>query len=88
MDEMEVLEIIREAAWMMLATSAPLLIIAMVVGLVVALLQALTSVQEMTLAFVPKLAAMLLALVVLLPFMMSNLIAFTQQIFARIAAGG
>jgi flagellar biosynthesis protein FliQ len=54
----------------------------------VALLQALTTIQEMTLTFVPKIVAMLLALVLFLPFMLTTLIEFTQRLFERIAQGG
>jgi flagellar biosynthesis protein FliQ len=54
----------------------------------VALLQALTTIQEMTLTFVPKIVAMLLALVLFLPFMLTTLIEFAQRVFERIAQGG
>lgn len=88
MNEQVILEIGREAAWVMLITSGPLLIISMALGLAVSLLQALTTIQEATLTFVPKLAAMLLALVLFLPFMLNTLIEFTQTMFGRIATGG
>lgn len=86
--EVAVLELGRESVWVMLLIAGPLLVIGTVVGVVVALLQALTTIQEATLTFVPKLAVMLLAMVLFLPFMMTTLIEFTQQLFDRIAQGG
>lgn len=86
--EVAVLELGRESVWVMLLIAGPLLVIGTVVGVVVALLQALTTIQEATLTFVPKLAVMLLAMVLFLPFMMTTMIEFTQQLFDRIAQGG
>ena len=88
MNEITVLEIGREATWVMMLVAGPLLVVGTVVGVVVALLQALTTIQEMTLTFVPKIVAMLLALVLFLPFMLTTLIEFTQRLFERIAQGG
>ena len=62
--------------------------IALVVGLVVSLFQALTQIQEMTLTFVPKIIVIFLAVLVLLPFMISTLMTFSQGLFDRIATGG
>ncbi len=61
--------------------SAPILIIAMVVGLIISILQATTQVQEQTLTFVPKMIAVLLSLILLGAFMMNTLIAFMNQSF-------
>lgn len=83
----EVLDIGRGAILVLLKVGAPLMFIALAVGLVVALFQALTQIQEMTLTFVPKIIVIFLSLLLLLPFMISTLIAFTQQIFGRIATG-
>ncbi|MBK8210312.1 MAG: flagellar biosynthesis protein FliQ [Rhodospirillales bacterium] len=88
MNEFAVLEIGREATWMLLLISAPLLVVGTVVGITVALLQALTTIQETTLTFVPKIVAMLAAMVLFLPFMTTTLIEFTQRLFDRIVAGG
>ena len=88
MNEIAVLELGREATWVMMLVAGPLLVVGTVVGVVVALLQALTTIQEMTLTFVPKIVAMLLALVLFLPFMLTTLIEFTQRLFERIAQGG
>ncbi len=88
MNEITVLELGREATWVMMLVAGPLLVVGAVVGVVVALLQALTTIQEMTLTFVPKIVAMLLALVLFLPFMLTTLIEFTQRLFERIAQVG
>jgi flagellar biosynthesis protein FliQ len=88
MNELAVLELGREATWVMLLVAGPVLLIGTVVGLAVALLQALTTIQEMTLTFVPKIVAMLIGLIIFLPFMMTTLIEFTQRLFEQIATGG
>jgi flagellar biosynthetic protein FliQ len=88
LNEITVLELGREATWVMMLVAGPLLVVGAVVGVVVALLQALTTIQEMTLTFVPKMVAMLLALVLFLPFMLTTLIEFTQRLFERIAQVG
>ncbi len=88
LNEITVLELGREATWVMMLVAGPLLVVGTVVGVVVALLQALTTIQEMTLTFVPKIVAMLLALVLFLPFMLTTLIEFTQRLFERIAQVG
>lgn len=69
MDEFGVLSLLREALWSTALMAMPLLISALVVGLIVGLVQALTSIQEMTLTFVPKLAAMLVVMFLTLGFM-------------------
>ncbi len=61
MDQAALLEILRQALWVALVISTPILVVALAVGLVIGLFQALTSIQEMTLTFVPKLAAILVA---------------------------
>lgn len=83
----EVLDIGRGAILVLLKVGAPLMFIALAVGLVVALFQALTQIQEMTLTFVPKIIVIFVSLLLLLPFMISTLITFTQQLFGRIATG-
>ena len=87
MNETAVLEIGREATWVLLLVAAPMLIVGTLVGIAVALVQALTSIQESTLTFVPKIVAMLLTMILFLPFMTTSLIEFTQRLFDRIVAG-
>ncbi len=88
MDQVAVIEIGRDSLWQILIMSAPLLIAGMVVGVVVSLFQALTTIQEITLTFVPKIVAVFVATVVFLPFMMTTLIEFSYGLFERIAAIG
>ena len=83
--EITVQEVSRQAIWVMLKVGAPVMGVALLVGLVVSLLQALTQVQEMTLTFVPKIVAIFLTLLVATPFMLTTLVDFTQSVFARIA---
>jgi len=83
----EVLDIGAEAIWVMLAMAAPVMLIGLAVGVIIALLQALTQVQEMTLVFVPKIIAIFLALLIFLPLMGALLAGFMQTIADRIVAG-
>jgi flagellar biosynthetic protein FliQ len=83
----EVLDIGAEAIWVMLAMAAPVMIIGLAVGVVIALIQALTQVQEMTLVFVPKIIAIFLALLIFMPLMGALLSGFMQTIVDRIVAG-
>ena len=69
-----------------LLIAAPMLIVGLIVGVVISLLQAVTQIQEMTLVFVPKIVAVLITLVASLPWMISLLTTFTQNIFANIPA--
>lgn len=84
----EVIELARESLIVMLKIGGPILLIALVVGLVVSLFQALTQIQEMTLTFVPKILLIFTALLILLPFMLATLITFTEGLVDRIIAGG
>lgn len=88
MNEVAVLEISREAMWVVFKLSAPIMAAGLGVGLVIALFQALTTIQEMTLTFVPKILAIFLSIIIFLPFMMTTLIEFTQLLFDRMATLG
>ena len=81
----EVLDVSREAMFVMLQVSGPLMLVALIVGLGIAILQALTQIQEMTLTFVPKVAAIFAALLLLLPFMGAVLGGFMNEMATRIA---
>ncbi len=78
----------REAMIVMLKLGAPPLLVALGVGLVVSLLQAITQINEATLAFVPKAIALGLVLVLLGPFMLATLTDYTHQLFDRLIAVG
>lgn len=88
MNTADVLDVTREALMVTLKIGAPIMIIALVVGLVISLLQALTQIQEQTLAFVPKIIVIFVSLMVLMPFMLGQLTGFTRELAARIAQGG
>lgn len=85
MDSVEVINTVRDGIWVLIIVSAPLMITALVVGLAVSLIQALTQIQEMTLTFVPKILSMLVVMMLVLPFMMQSLQDYTEELFARIA---
>lgn len=88
MDMAQVLDVTREAIIVLLKLAAPLMIIALVVGLVISLFQALTQIQEMTLAFVPKILVIFVSLIFFLPFMVTTLVTFTQGLATRIIGIG
>ena len=86
MDSAMVVDIGRQALWATLVVSAPLLGVALVVGLVIGVIQAATSVNEMTLSFIPKLVCIGLAMVLFGGWMLGMLVDFTRGIFQRIPA--
>lgn len=78
MEVVEVITLTREALWVAIRLSVPIMMIGLVVGVTIALFQALTQIQEMTLAFVPKILAILLAVFAFLPFFASIMIPYMQ----------
>ena len=86
MTEAAVLEIGRDALWVVLMTGGPVMIAGLIIGLIISLFQALTTVQEMTLTFVPKILVIFVTIVIFLPFMMTALIEFTRGLFDKIVA--
>lgn len=88
MNDVAVVEVGRDAMLVVLKVSAPLLIAALLIGLIIAVFQALTSIQEMTLTFVPKILAVFVVLVIFLPFMMTAVVEFGHELFDRIVAVG
>lgn len=88
MTEDVVFDLVRQALWITVRMSAPLLAVALIVGVVIGLFQALTSVQEMTLTFVPKVGLMLVVFWVTMSFMTATLAGFfTDQLIPLIAGG-
>lgn len=83
----EVLDVARDAIYTLVIVSAPVMLVGLVVGVVISLLQALTQIQEMTLAFVPKILAIFVSLLVALPFMAERLNAEMLRLAARIVSG-
>ncbi len=88
MNALEVLEICREALWVLIKISAPLMLVALLVGLLISLFQALTQIQEMTLSFVPKILAIFLSLVIFMPFMLTQIMDFQEELSERIIQVG
>ncbi len=84
MDTATVIDLGRQALWTIALVSAPLLLVALAVGLLIGIIQAATSINEMTLSFIPKLIAMALALLVFGSWMLVTLVDFTRSIFERI----
>jgi flagellar biosynthetic protein FliQ len=78
--------LLRSGIFQILILSAPVLLIGLLVGLIVSILQDTTSIQEQTLTFVPKIAAILLALVFFGPWMFASLAQYTVQLFQQIPA--
>lgn len=78
----QAMDMIRQALTLMLVLGMPVLLTGLIVGLIVSLLQAMTQVQELTLSFVPKIAAMLLALLITGPWMIQRLVEFSRQMFS------
>ena len=88
MNGTEAIEIGRETIYVMLKVGAPIMLMALAVGLAIALFQALTSIQEMTLTFVPKIIVIFVGVMMLLPFMLTSLTTFSQTLFDRMIALG
>ena len=85
MTEAAAIDFARESIWVLLMLAAPGMLTALVVGVAIGLLQALTQVQEMTLVFVPKILAIFLVLLVALPFAGSAMATYMDNVVARIA---
>ncbi|OKL45289.1 flagellar biosynthesis protein FliQ [Pseudovibrio exalbescens] len=83
----EVLDIAKDGIWTLILVSAPVMLVGLAVGVIVALFQALTQIQEATLVFVPKILSIFVALLVALPFMSSTMASFTTQIVELIVRG-
>ena len=87
MNEADALSLIQSMVWTIVASSGPAVMAAMAVGIVVALFQALTQIQEMTLTFVPKILVVFLVLSLSATFIGSQMSIFTQQVYSRIETG-
>jgi flagellar biosynthetic protein FliQ len=83
----ETLDVARDAITTLIFVASPVMLVGLVVGLAISLLQALTQIQEMTIAFVPKIIAIFVSLLIALPFMAEKLHAQMLRIAARIVTG-
>ena len=81
--EGQVLDIARDAIYTIIITSAPLLIVSLVVGLIISIFQTVTSIQEQTLTFVPKIIAVFVALMICGSWMMDNLTGFIDRLWSN-----
>ena len=87
MNERDALDIAQQAIWTIIVAAGPAVGAAMLVGIIIALLQALTQVQEMTLTFIPKIVVMLIVVAVTGTFMGAHICAFTEVLYGRIEHG-
>ena len=76
-----VLDVAFEAIWTIIITSAPLLIVSLIVGLVISIFQAVTSIQEQTLTFVPKILAIFICILIFGPFILNTIVEFMTELW-------
>ena len=88
MNEVEVLDISREAIFTLIKVVSPVLLVALFIGLKIGIFQALTQIQEMTLAFVPKILGVFFTLILLFPFMLNLMRMLSDTLFDKIVNGG
>jgi flagellar biosynthetic protein FliQ len=81
----EAVDLFKHALWMTVMLSAPMLIFGLVAGLIVSVFQAVTQIHEMTLTFIPKVLAVVAALVLFLPWMLSQMTTYTTQLYLSAA---
>ena len=87
MNEADALDLVQFAIWTVLTASAPAVAAAMLIGVSIALVQALTQIQEITLTFVPKIVAIMAVVALTGPFIGAQISSFTNVIFERIQTG-
>lgn len=88
MNEVEVLDISREAIFTLLKVVTPVLLVALFIGLIIGIFQALTQIQEMTLAFVPKILCVFLTLIIMFPYMLNQMRGLSTTLLDKIVNGG
>ena len=81
MDAGQVVTVARQTIWVRVKTSVPLLLVSMIVGLIISLFQTLTSIQEQTLTFVPKLLAIMIALMIMGNWLLNEIVSFMQMLW-------
>jgi flagellar biosynthetic protein FliQ len=81
-----VIQLGRSAIYTTLLVAMPMLAFSLVIGLAIAILQAITQIHEMTLTFIPKIISVALALIIFLPWMINMVLSYTNQLFAMIPA--
>ena len=88
MNQADVLEISRLTFFVILKAGGPIMAAGLVIGLLIAVFQTLTSIQEMTLTFVPKIIIIFAAVIVFMPFMMTSVLEFANTLFDKIIGLG
>jgi flagellar biosynthetic protein FliQ len=88
MDSAEVVQIGKDSIFLLLKISVPIMLVALVVGLIISLFQALTQIQESTISFVPKIIAVFLVLIMMLPYMIESMQTFMTEIERKITEIG
>jgi flagellar biosynthetic protein FliQ len=83
----EVLDVARDAIYTLVIVASPVMLVGLGVGIVISLFQAMTQIQEMTLVFVPKILAIFITMLLVLPFMADHLQAHMMRVAARIVGG-
>ena len=84
----EVLDIANQGIWTLIIVSLPMMLVGLVVGVIIALFQALTQIQEQTLVFVPKIIAIFVTMLLTLPFLGATMSAFMTRVIDMIIVGG
>lgn len=87
MNEADALDLVQTAIWTVLVSAGPVVFVAMGIGVLIAFVQALTQVQEITLTFVPKIVTVLITVAVAAPFVGAQISSFTNLVFQRIESG-
>ena len=87
MNEADALDIMQAAVWTVLVAAGPAVLAAMIVGVAITFIQALTQVQEMTLTFVPKIVTIMIVLGVAAPFVGAQIALFSNLVFSRVQSG-
>jgi len=84
----EVLDIANQGIWTLIIVSLPMMLVGLIVGVIIALFQALTQIQEQTLVFVPKIIAIFVTMLLTLPFLGATMSAFMTRVIDMIIVGG
>jgi flagellar biosynthesis protein FliQ len=88
MNGADILDIAGDGIWTLILLASPMMVVGLLVGVLIALFQALTQIQEMTLVFVPKILAIFLTLLLSLPFMGATMDGFMMRLMDKIMSGG
>ncbi len=88
LSQAEIIHVIQDGVYTILIVSAPMLVIGLVVGLIISIMQATTQIHEQTLAFVPKIVSIFVALIIFGGFMLTTLTEFTARIFTYVNSLG